>query len=188
MATLLTLIVGFLHLVNVDLAPAPLTSPRIDTDGLQIPVLDNRYNFDDKRQNWGLLINGSIYTENEDVSYNRPISIPRLYYSTSTPLSSVEKKFAIPQTDAIPEKSVSFKAKRFLQKTSEVNSGLKVINNELRKTPLQCDIARIKCCMNNKSEVNNCPIASECLRLESTSDLCDTKALQEGINRVLNLF
>ncbi|XP_045765611.1 uncharacterized protein LOC123867564 [Maniola jurtina] len=185
MATLLILIVGFLHLVNVELAPAPLTSPRIDTDMFQIPVLDNRFNFDDKRQNWGLLINGSIYTENEDVSYNRPITIPRLY-STSTPLSS-EKKLAKPQADAIPETSVSFKAKRFLQKSSEVNSGLKVINNEPKKTRLQCDVERIKCCI-NESEVSNCPIASECLKLEYSSDLCDTKVLQESINRVLNSF
>ncbi|XP_039749707.1 uncharacterized protein LOC120626304 [Pararge aegeria] len=194
MASLYIMIVGLLHFVNVEPAPTPLTdswiSERIShyqentqkEAPLGTPILANRFNLEDKRQNWGLLRNGSIYNENDDTNYgSRPITIPRL--SANNPHLSTEN---IGQK--ISEISVPFKTKRFLDQKPEVNGVLKVTNNNVpRKIPLQCDVARIKCCFDNL-DLNNCSKASECFNLENKSDLCDARVLQEGIRRVISFI
>lgn len=182
MTIIIIAIIGLLHLVTS--APTP-----IEINRLQIPLLDNRFNIEDKRQNWGLLINGSIYNDNENANYNRPIAIPRaIQTSTSSyPISNAENVGA--QTlSAKPESGAPSKAKRFFVKASQVNSGLKLTNsNQPRKIPLQCDIARIKCCINSV-DVDNCFKAGECLQMKNTFELCDAKDLQDAIMRVMDLF
>ncbi|XP_023933791.2 uncharacterized protein LOC112042849 [Bicyclus anynana] len=183
MTSLYVITLGLLHLLTVELAPSPLNNrfaaSHIGLDGLKVPILDNRFNLEDKRQNWGILINGSMYDEKEVVNDGyRPISIPRL--STIKPQLQLQAE----NVEKAPEININFKAKRNLKTTPEVNNVSKV--DDASKTTLPCDIARIKCCF-DKTDLDNCYKASECLKLEVTSaDLCNTRALQESIRKVLN--
>nr|XP_026497025.1 uncharacterized protein LOC113401357 isoform X2 [Vanessa tameamea] len=118
----------------------------------------NRFpHMDDVRQNWGILVNGSTFEDEDEKLYKRPINIPMPSIDNpmkqSIDTANVKSK-ATPLTVAQTSSNSEVSEKAQLTLTSGLKKQVKLTS---------CDVARIVCCMGNNN-LKQCFTSNNCYK------------------------